>query len=154
MDVSQPDTADPAVEQWFSREQTRRHFFGGAGLGIGSLGLAQVLSDGRLLSAAATDPGAAATGHFEAKAKRVIYLFMAGGPSQLELFDYKPKLQQMDGQVIPASYVENKRFAFLKKDAKLLGTRRSFSRLCRKYDIETPWQRKRRSRKEAQRAHA
>ena len=51
---------------------------------------------------------------------------MEGGPSQLELFDYKPKLQQMDGQVIPASYVENKRFAFIKKDAKLLGTRRQF----------------------------
>ncbi len=60
------------------------------------------------------------------KAKRVIFLFMAGGPSQLELFDYKPTLQRMDGQVIPPSYVENKRFAFLKKDAKLLGTRRTF----------------------------
>ncbi|GIT27976.1 MAG: hypothetical protein Ct9H300mP1_00220 [Planctomycetaceae bacterium] len=53
---------------------------------------------------------------------------MAGGPSQLELFDYKPKLQQMDGKVIPSSYVENKRFAFIKKDAKLLGTRRQFLR--------------------------
>ena len=68
------------------------------------------------------------TGHFPARAKRVIYLFMAGGPSQLELFDYKPKLQQMDGKVIPSSYVENKRFAFIKKDAKLLGTRRQFLR--------------------------
>jgi hypothetical protein len=58
----------------------------------------------------------------------VIFFFMAGGPSHLELFDYEPKLQQLDGEVIPASYVENKRFAFIKKDAKLLGTRREFHR--------------------------
>ncbi len=66
--------------------------------------------------------------HFGPKAKRVIYLFMAGGPSQLELFDYKPVLQKLDGQVVPPSYVEGKRFAFLRKDAKLLGTRRTFRR--------------------------
>lgn len=119
-------------EQLLVREQTRRHFFGNAGLSIGSLGLAGLLSDGQLTgpaSAAVTSPGGPGlpqTGQFPATAKRVIYLFMAGGPSQLELFDYKPKLQQMDGQVIPASYVENKRFAFIKKDAKLLGTRRQF----------------------------
>ena len=53
---------------------------------------------------------------------------MAGGPSQLELFDFKPKLQELDGQVIPASYTKNKRFAFIKGDAKLLGTRRKFAR--------------------------
>ena len=64
--------------------------------------------------------------HFKPQIKNVIFLFMAGGPSQLELFDHKPKLQNMEGQVIPDSYVENKRFAFLKKDAKLLGTRRKF----------------------------
>ena len=128
-DNSQPASVD---EQLVVREQTRRHFFGNAGLSIGSLGLAGLLSDGQLTgsaSAAVTrpgTPGSPQTGHFPARAKRVIYLFMAGGPSQLELFDYKPKLQQMDGQVIPASYVENKRFAFIKKDAKLLGTRRQF----------------------------
>jgi len=65
--------------------------------------------------------------HFPPKVKSVIYLFMAGGPSQLELFDYKPKLNQLEGKVIPPSYVENKRFAFLKKDAKLLGIRRRFA---------------------------
>jgi hypothetical protein len=52
---------------------------------------------------------------------------MAGGPSQLELFDPKPRLQEMNGQVIPESYVKNKRFAFIKQDAKLLGTQRKFS---------------------------
>lgn len=116
------------------REVTRRHFFANAGFGIGSLGLASLLND--QLSAApanslkrpahAANPLSPQGGHYPAKAKRVIYLFMAGGPSQLELFDYKPKLKEMDGQVIPESYVANKRFAFLKKDAKLLGTRRTF----------------------------
>jgi hypothetical protein len=117
------------------RETTRRHFFADAGFGIGSVALASMLSDGKLSAADSfsaksqydvQNPLAARNGHFPAKVKHVIYMFMAGGPSHLELFDYKPKLQQLDGQVIPKSYVENKRFAFLKKDAKLLGTRRKF----------------------------
>jgi len=115
------------------RQVTRRHFFGDAGLGIGSMGLASLLSSKPLVgkekpASPLTHPLAPRPTHFPARAKRVIYLFMAGGPSQLELFDFKPKLQEMDGQVIPESYVKNKRFAFLKKDAKLLGTRRTFNR--------------------------
>src|SRR5690606_3316647 len=112
------------------REITRRHFFGNAGFGIGSMALASLLSGARSRNAQAAaadrdvNPLAAREGHFPGKAKRVIFMFMAGGPSQLELFDHKPKLQELDGQVIPESYVANKRFAFLKKDAKLLGTRR------------------------------
>jgi hypothetical protein len=62
----------------------------------------------------------------------VIYLFMAGGPSQLELFDYKPKLQELNGQPIPESFIKNKRFAFMdlftKEVPKLLGTKRRFAR--------------------------
>lgn len=116
------------------REITRRHFFGNAGFGIGSIALASLLTGerGPCAKAASADrsvnPLAAREGHFPGTAKRVIFLFMAGGPSQLELFDFKPKLQELDGQVIPESYVANKRFAFLKKDAKLLGTRRKFRR--------------------------
>ena len=115
------------------RQVTRRHFFGVTGLSIGSLGLASLLSGKPVAgkekpAPPPTHPLAPRPTHFPARAKRVIYLFMAGGPSQLELFDFKPKLQEMDGQVIPESYVKNKRFAFLKKDAKLLGTRRKFSR--------------------------
>ncbi|HUY32430.1 MAG TPA: DUF1501 domain-containing protein [Pirellulales bacterium] len=111
--------------------RTRRHFFGDCALGLGSIALAGLLSDGKLSAGDAahgTNPLVAKPGHFPAKAKRVIYLFMAGGPSQLELFDYKPKLQALDGQVVPESYVKNKRFAFIKLDAKLLGTRRKFAR--------------------------
>ena len=67
---------------------------------------------------------------FAPRAKNVIYLFMAGGPSQLELFDYKPKLVELNGQPIPQSYIEGKRFAFMGSShgTKLLGTRREFKR--------------------------
>jgi hypothetical protein len=68
--------------------------------------------------------------HFAPRAKNIIYLFMAGGPSQLELFDYKPKLVELNGQPIPQSYLEGKRFAFMGSShgTKLLGTRRVFQR--------------------------
>ncbi len=119
---------------------TRRHFFQDCQLGLGKLAMAGLL--GSTLSplaaqaaknnsasvAADSNPLSPRTGHFAAKAKRVIFLFMAGGPSQLELFDYKPELQKLDGQVVPDSFVQGKRFAFLRKDAKLLGTRRKFAR--------------------------
>lgn len=109
---------------------TRRHFFGHCGVGLGSIALGAMLAEeGRAASKAPLrDPLAPRAPHFLPKAKRVIFLFMAGGPSQLELFDHKPKLQQLDGQVIPPSFTKNKRFAFIKGDAKLLGTRRKFAR--------------------------
>ncbi|HVA45415.1 MAG TPA: DUF1501 domain-containing protein, partial [Pirellulales bacterium] len=109
---------------------TRRHFFHDCALGLGSIALANLIGGSPSAGATsiAASPLAPKPTHFPAKAKRVIYLFMAGGPSQLELFDYKPKLQELDGQVVPESYVKNKRFAFIKLDAKLLGTRRKFAR--------------------------
>ncbi|MCL6504185.1 MAG: DUF1501 domain-containing protein, partial [Pirellulales bacterium] len=79
-------------------------------------------------AAQAAHPLAARPPHFAPRAKRVIFLFMAGGPSQLELFDHKPKLRELDGQVVPPEYVKNKRFAFIKQDAKLLASRRKFAR--------------------------
>jgi hypothetical protein len=114
---------------------TRRHFLGQSGIGLGSVALASLLADDSAQAKEATSaqdsasshPLAPKPTHFKAKAKRVIYLFMAGGPSQLELFDYKPKLQELDGQIVPPSYTKNKRFAFIKGDAKLLGTRRKFA---------------------------
>ncbi len=112
------------------RHITRRHFFSDCRIGVGSLALASMLADSQPTHAEATtsNPLASRPTHFAAKAKHVIFLFMAGGPSQLELFDYKPKLQELNGQVVPSSYVKNKRFAFIKQDAKLLGTRRKFAR--------------------------
>ncbi|WP_339731245.1 DUF1501 domain-containing protein [uncultured Gimesia sp.] len=107
------------------REQTRRHFFENCAVGAGAIGLAALLQNEQHAQA---NPSALGKTHHPPKAKNVIYLFMAGGPSQLELFDFKPKLQELEGDVIPESYVEGKQFAFLKKDAKLLGTRRKFKK--------------------------
>jgi hypothetical protein len=113
------------------RRRTRRHFFRDCRIGLGALALAGLL-DGRWRRAeAAPLPMAAKPPPFPAKADRVIYLFMAGGPSQLELFDHKPKLQELDGTAPPDALTKEKRFAFLKKDAKLLGTRRRFTRCGR-----------------------
>lgn len=105
--------------------QTRRYFFGSAGFGLGSIALGSLVGS---RADAASNPLAVKPTHFPAKAKRVIYLFMAGGPSQLELFDDKPKLKSLDGQVVPPTYTANKRFAFIKQDAKLLASRRRFAR--------------------------
>ena len=96
---------------------TRRHFFeSAASLGLGSLGLASLNQNlyGGL--------------HHAAKAKRVIFLFMAGAPSQLDMFDYKPKLNQFDGQPCPEDLIKGERFAFIKGVPKLLGSPHQFAR--------------------------
>src|SRR3989441_2967993 len=107
---------------------TRRHFFSRCGLGLGSIALASLVNEAQ--GASLANPMALKRPHFLPRAKNVIYLFMAGGPSQLELFDYKPKLIELNGQLIPYSYIEGKRFAFMGSShgTKLLGTRRSFRR--------------------------
>lgn len=115
--------------------QTRRHFFRDCALGVGKVALASLLTQGQLSAnqpAALVNPMAPRPPHFPARIKNVIYLFMAGGPSQLELFDHKPELQRLDGQPIPDSYLRNRRFAFMdsftRAVPKLLGSRRPFAR--------------------------
>jgi len=106
------------------RSITRRHFFKECGVGLGSIALSSLV--GR-------DAGARPLlgMHHAPRAKNVIFLFMAGGPSQLELFDYKPELQRFTNTPIPKSYLEGRRFAFMDssfkiEDVKLLGTQRKF----------------------------
>ena len=114
------------------RGTTRRHFFGNCAVGLGAIALNQLLT--REVAAAKTespqafDPLAPRRAHFARQATNVIYMFMAGGPSHLELFENKPALSQYHGQLPPKSLVEGKRFAFLKQDAKLLGCQRKFKR--------------------------
>ena len=107
----------------------RRHFFGRCGLGLGSVALASMLNR-EVLGETSGTPLANRPPPHRRRAKNVIQLFMAGGPSQLELFDYKPRLIQLNGQAIPDSYLEGKRFAFMdssfKNRSTLLGTRREF----------------------------
>jgi hypothetical protein len=110
---------------------TRRQFFSRCSMGVGSLALASMLGNNLARGAQprVVNPMAPRFGHFGARAKRVIYLFMAGGPSHLDLFDYKPKLVELNGQPIPQSFIEGKRFAFMGSShgTKLLGTRRKFA---------------------------
>jgi hypothetical protein len=113
--------------------ETRRHFFSRCGVGLGKIALASLLTDGKIFAGTGTpapSPMQAKPGHFPAKAKSVIYLFMAGAPSQLELFDYKPALQKYNNQPAPDSLMAGKRFAFMdsftKDKPKLLGTQRTF----------------------------
>lgn len=108
---------------------TRQDFLHQCGLGLGSIALGSIMSrEGAIAleGRSDVDPLRPRPSHFQGKAKAVIQLFMAGGPSQLELFDYKPKLQQFHGQVVPESYIQGKRFSFLKPNSKLLGTKRHF----------------------------
>jgi hypothetical protein len=113
---------------------TRRQFFGRCAVGIGSLALGSLLNE-RLL-ASVTDgaaslldnPLAPKKPHFAPRAKRAIYLHMAGSPSQLDLFDYKPKLIEMNGKECPESIYKKERFAFIKGVPKMLGTPHTFSK--------------------------
>jgi len=113
---------------------TRRHFFRQSGFGIGGMALMSLL-DERLFAAAAEGaqlgPLSPRPPHFAPKAKSVIYLFMAGAPSQVDLFDEKPKLRQYDGQAIPEEFVKGERFAFIKGTPKLLGSPYSFKKCGR-----------------------
>ncbi len=113
--------------------QTRRHFFRTCGVGLGSIALASLLSrDAQAVEDGGGKPRrsplAPRKPHFEPKAKAVIFLFMAGGPSQLELFEPKPELQKLHGKPVPKSFIEGKRFAFLKGVPTLLGTKRTFAK--------------------------
>ena len=102
-----------------SANQTRRHFFRECGYGVGKLALA-----GLLTNSFAKPAGT----HFAPKAKRVIHLFQAGAPSQLELFDHKPKLKALEGKPLPPSVIGDQRYAFIQRDAAVLGPRFPFAR--------------------------
>lgn len=112
--------------------QTRRHFFRNCGVGIGKIALASLLAQSATPSdawaAEAASPFAPKQGQFPAKAKRVIYLFMAGAPSQLDMFDYKPKLAELAGKPIPPSVIQGQRYAFIQPDAAVLGPQFKFAK--------------------------
>src|SRR5260221_14734110 len=113
---------------------TRRAFLANAANGAGMLALASLLGDDGLLADGAVPDGRAnplapLAAHFAPKAKACIYIYLEGAPSQIDLFDPKPKLNELDGQPLPESMTKNVRFAFLQKEtARLLGTPRMFTK--------------------------
>src|SRR5437764_581627 len=102
--------------------RTRRDFLRHAFGGFGGLALASLLHDEQARANPAARPP-----HYQAKAKSVIFLFMAGGPSHLETFDPKPLLNKLNGQPRPAQFGEAK-YQFVKKGARLLGSARTFAK--------------------------
>ncbi|HWB95364.1 MAG TPA: DUF1501 domain-containing protein [Bryobacteraceae bacterium] len=112
----------------FTKIQTRRSFFEHSAGGVGILALAHLLAgEGRTAeSTPAVNPLAPRKPHFPATAKNVIFLFMEGAPSQLDLFDPKPGLRKWDGQSLPESMTRNLRLAFIKPTAKVMASPRTF----------------------------
>jgi hypothetical protein len=112
---------------------TRRHFFQDCGVGVGKIALASLLTDAFAANAAhaqnANAPQfAPKSPHFKPTAKAVIHLFMAGAPSQLDLFDNKPELTKYEGKPIPPSVIMGQRYAFIRPDAACLGPQYKFSK--------------------------
>jgi len=106
---------------------TRRHFLKSCSMGLGAMALNSLTG----LNALASDRGEPdlsrlVNPHFAPKAKRVIYLHMAGSPSQLELFDYKPELEKLHLELCPPSLMEGKQFAFINGIPKMLGPQSKF----------------------------
>ena len=110
--------------------RTRRHFLRDCTTGLGALWLAATADRAwgvsGVLKKDPVHPLAPADPHFPARARRVIYLHMAGSPSQLELFDYKPELARLDGRDCPASFLEGRQFAFIQGIPKMLGPQYPF----------------------------
>jgi uncharacterized protein (DUF1501 family) len=118
-----------------SWQPARRQFLTQCLHGAGTAALAALLETDGLLAPSqaavtvAREPLAARPPHFAPRAKRCIYIYLEGGPSQMDLFDPKPKLNELDGQPVPDSLVKNVQFAFLQKEtARLMGTSRKFNK--------------------------
>src|SRR5262249_40558022 len=112
-------------------------------VGVGKIALASLLAQAAMNSASASPAAkpqapnvfAPKAPHFPAKVKRVIYLFMVGAPSQLDLYDPKPTLVKYDGQPIPQEFVKDQRYAFIEKTAALMSGRYKFTK-CGKSGME------------------
>src|SRR6267142_567179 len=110
-------------------EVTRRWFFQQCGVGLGAIALGQLFQQkGWAAAANSLAPLAPRQPPLKAKAKRIIYLFMAGAPSHLELFDNKPELAKWDGKLPPAELLKGYRAAFINPSSKLLGPKFKFAK--------------------------
>jgi len=113
----------------FQRIQSRRLFLRNCAGGLGTVALAQLLAqDGLAASAQRSDPLAPKVPHFAPTAKNVIFLFMEGAPSQIDLFDPKPELTRWHGKPLPESMTSQLKLAFIKPSAAVLASPRQFKR--------------------------
>jgi Protein of unknown function (DUF1501) len=111
-----------------ARYLTRRWFFQECGVGMASLAALDLMRGESSAASAPASPLASKKPHYPAKAKRVIYLFMGGAPSHLELFDNKPDLAKWDGKLPPADLLKGYRAAFINPNSKLLGPKFNFAK--------------------------
>src|ERR1043165_9082334 len=108
---------------------TRRWFFEQCAVGLGGLALGSLLGPSRAAAAiAGNNPLAPRQPHFKARAKRVIYLFQAGGPSHLEMFDNKPEMSKWNGKLPPEDLLKGYRSAFITPNSALLGPKFKFAK--------------------------
>lgn len=118
------------LKETLLQDQTRRHFLGRSGLGIGALALSllekQAVAGGDV-AFSPTSPLEFRQPHFPAKAKRVIYLHLTGSPPNLDIYDYKPELVKRSGEDCPDEFLKGRTFAFTSGVPKLLGTPRKFA---------------------------
>jgi hypothetical protein len=119
---------DNSIDKDILLSATRRHFFRQTGFGIGAAALTGLLNESIFASTPESNEVAPKAPMFPAKAKSIIFLFMAGAPSQVDLLDPKPTLQKYDGQNVPAELTKGERFAFIKGTPKLLGSPFKFNR--------------------------
>ena len=120
----------PELHHERARRLSRRWFLKDSTVALGGIALADLMMrDGH--AAASKSPTTPKEPHFPAKAKRVIYLFQAGAPSHLELFDYKPELVKRSGQLPPAELLKNYRASFIKPNSALLGPKFKFNKYGR-----------------------
>ena len=110
------------------QDVTRRWFLQQCAVGLGGLALGNLIGGNASAAITGTNPLASRKPHFAAKAKRVIYLFQAGGPSHLEMFDHKPELAKWDGKLPPPELIKGYRSAFITPNSTLLGPKFKFAR--------------------------
>ncbi|WP_395739507.1 DUF1501 domain-containing protein [Prosthecobacter sp.] len=112
----------------YAHYRTRRWFFKDCGVGLASIAAMDLMSRTAGAAPAPANPLAVKKPHYTGKAKRVIYLFMGGAPSHLELFDNKPELSKWDGKLPPPDLLKGYRAAFINPNSKLLGPKFKFAR--------------------------
>jgi Protein of unknown function (DUF1501) len=137
--MNKMDSHSKLVSREMLRDLTRRHFFRQSGFGIGTAALTGLLNNQLFANEiASTNPLAPKPPMHPAKAKSIIYLFMAGAPSQVDLIDPKPTLQKYDGQNVPAELTKGERFLARRMSSSVAAPPEQRYRSCCRTCVESP----------------